>query len=90
MVRLYAPLCLHLNQLNLWTQHTRNNCNQRGSLPDDCSAISNYATSNSKNFNSTKLKILSLNCCSLRSPGKRAQFQTLIDEHNPDIICGCE
>jgi len=33
---------------------------------------------------------LSLNCCSLRSPAKRALFHTLIDEHKPDIICGCE
>jgi len=39
-----------------------------------------------------KLKVLSLNCCSLiiRSSGKRALFQSLVDEHSPDIICGCE
>ena len=33
---------------------------------------------------------MSLNCCSLRSSGKRAHFQALIEEHNPHIICGCE
>jgi len=31
-----------------------------------------------------------LNCCSLGSSGKRALFQSLVDEHSPDIICGCE
>jgi len=36
------------------------------------------------------MKILRLNCCSLRSSGKRALFQSLVDEHSPDIICGCE
>ena len=33
---------------------------------------------------------MSLNCCSLRSSLKKANFLALIDEYNPDIICGCE
>ena len=41
-------------------------------------------------MNHTNLKILSLNCCSLRSSGKQANLLALIAEHNPDIICGCE
>ena len=41
-------------------------------------------------MNCSKLKILSLNCCSLQSSGKRANLLVLIAEHNPDIICGCE
>ena len=84
---LHDLLWLQLHLLNLWTQHTCNNRNHRSSPPDDCPAISNYVALNSKNSNFAKLKILSLNCC---SSGKRAQFQTFIDEHNPDIICGCE
>ena len=36
------------------------------------------------------LKCLSLNCCNLRSPSKKAGLLALIDEINPDIICGCE
>lgn len=36
------------------------------------------------------LKVLSLNCCSLRSLGKRARFQAMVDEYRPDIILGCE
>ena len=37
-----------------------------------------------------KLKCLSLNCCSLRSSSKKARLLALIDELDPDIICGCE
>ena len=37
-----------------------------------------------------KLKILSLNCCSLRSDTKKAMFLALVDEHNPDVIGGSE
>ena len=37
-----------------------------------------------------KLKIMTINCCSLRSLDKKQQFQELITEHNPDIICGSE
>ncbi len=36
------------------------------------------------------LKVLSLNCCSLRSQGRRARLQGLVDEHQPDILIGCE
>ena len=62
----------------------------RSSHPDDCSIISSYNNPNSWNFNLLKLKVLSLNCCSLRSSGKRALFQSLVDEKSPDCICGCE
>ena len=37
-----------------------------------------------------KLKIMSLNCCSLRSQTKRARLAGLTIEHQPDIILGCE
>ncbi len=37
-----------------------------------------------------KLKIMSLNCCSLRSQAKRARLAGLTIEHQPDIILGCE
>ena len=37
-----------------------------------------------------KLKIMTINCCSLQSLDKKLQFQELITEHNPDIICGTE
>ncbi len=33
-----------------------------------------------------KLKIMSLNCCSLRSQAKRARLAGLTIEHQPDII----
>ena len=52
-------------------------------IPDDL-------TVNSSISNHNKIKILSLNCCSLRSSEKRANFLALVDENNPDIICGCE
>ena len=38
----------------------------------------------------SKLKFLSLNCCSLRSNTKKAMFLALVDEHNPDVIEGSE
>ena len=37
-----------------------------------------------------QLKILNLNCCSLRSDAKKASFLALVNERNPDIICGSE
>jgi len=58
--------------------------------PNVCSVISSYNNPKLQNSIYMKLKILSLNCCSLRSSGKRAVFQSLVDEHSPDIICGCE
>jgi len=36
------------------------------------------------------VKVLSLNCCSLRSSLKKASLLALINEHKPNIICGCE
>ena len=36
------------------------------------------------------LKVISLNCCSLRSLEKRARLQAIVEEHKPDIIIGCE
>ena len=38
----------------------------------------------------TSLKVISLNCCSLRSLGKRAVLKAMVDEYKPDIIIGCE
>ena len=37
-----------------------------------------------------KLKIMTVNCCSLRSTGKRLEFASLLHEHQPDIVCGTE
>ena len=36
------------------------------------------------------LTFVSLNCCSLRSNSKRASFLVIIEEHHPDLVCGCE
>ena len=36
------------------------------------------------------LTFVSLNCCSLRSNSKRISFLAIIEEHHPDIVCGCE
>ena len=36
------------------------------------------------------VKVLSFNCCSLRSSLKKASLLALTNEHKPDIICGCE
>ena len=36
------------------------------------------------------LKVISINCCSLRSPSRRARLCGLLYEHTPDIIVGCE
>ena len=38
-----------------------------------------------------KLKIMTLQCCSLRSTGKPLDYNaSLLDEHQPDIVCGAE
>jgi len=42
------------------------------------------------NHNSSTLKILSLNCRSIRSVDTRARFYALVQEHHPDIIIGCK
>ena len=36
------------------------------------------------------LKVISLNCCSLRSLEKRARLQAIVEEHRSDIVFGCE
>ena len=36
------------------------------------------------------IKVISVNCCSLRSSSRRARLSGLIHEHEPDIIVGCE
>jgi len=62
----------------------------------DLQSPNNFATQNSKitsesiNNIHKKIKVLSLNCCSLRSNLKKASFLALINEHNPDVLCGCE
>ena len=38
----------------------------------------------------SKLKVISLNCRSIRSQEKRANLEVLVYEHIPDIIIGCE
>jgi len=80
---------------NQWFHQIHKNCNVRTSAPDD--HLNNYNDNlsddcvlNPSNSNLTKIKIPSLNCCGLRSSGKRANFIALVDENNPDIICGCE
>ena len=35
------------------------------------------------------LKVLSLNCCSIRSLSKTGKFAALINEHNVNIVIGC-
>ena len=37
-----------------------------------------------------KLILLTLNCCSIRSQSRRALLQTIIEEHQADIVVGCE
>ena len=44
----------------------------------------------SKKNNLTKLKVLSLNCNSIRSQHKKGLFKTLIDSEKPHIILGSE
>ena len=41
-------------------------------------------------FDLGKLKIISLNCCSLRSKSKRNQLAVLLTDYDADIILGCE
>ena len=36
------------------------------------------------------MRILSLNCCSIRSQAKRNNLAVLLSEHNIDIVLGCE
>ena len=67
------------------------NLNDQHVINPSPSSVS-YDTSNptNENYPNDKLKCLSLNCCSLRSVGKKTSFLALIEEHKPDIICGCE
>ena len=37
-----------------------------------------------------KLSILSLNCRSVRSQSRRALLQSIMEEHQADIVIGCE
>jgi len=66
------------------------------SLPDP---IPKHLVSNDSqlNFNKSQnkvnllnLKVMSLNCCSLRSLSKRSQLTSLLCDHNIDIVIGCE
>ena len=38
----------------------------------------------------SKLKVLGINCQSIQSVEKRAQFYALLEQHNPDIVIGTE
>ena len=42
------------------------------------------------NYNSSRLKVLSINCRSIRSVDRRARFHVLIQGHHPDFIIECE
>ena len=52
--------------------------------------LHNYCVPSRDPPNSNFLKVISLNCCSLRSLGKRAALKAMVDEHKPDLIMGCE
>ena len=45
---------------------------------------------NNTQLTTHQLKILNLNCCSLRSDAKKASFLALVNEHNSNVICGSE
>ena len=65
--------------------------------PPDLSAQSSTPQSNSsqhqrllKRQPKDSLKVMSINCRSLRSSSKRVEFSTLVEIEKPDIIFGCE
>ena len=41
-------------------------------------------------ISNSKLKVISLNCRSIRSQEKQASLEGLVHEHSPDVIIGCE
>ena len=41
-------------------------------------------------ISNSKLKVISLNCRSIRSQEKRVSLEGLVHEHSPDVIVGCE
>ena len=43
-----------------------------------------------KLYKLNSLRILTVNCCSLRFVDKRLSFGELVMEHNPDVVCGTE
>ena len=61
------------------------------SLPDNI-LKQNHLTpiSDNKTYNLTGLKVISLNCQSIRSTARRARLHALVYEHSPNIIIGCE
>ena len=61
------------------------------SLPDNL-LKQNHSTSifDNKTYDFIGLKVISLNCRSIRSTARRARLRALVYEHSPDIIIGCE
>ena len=84
--------------LNQSTQKT-STCHKQMLLANLPDPIPKHLVSNDPllNLNTSKnemsflnLKIMSLNCCSLRSLSKRLQLASLLCDHNIDIVIGCE
>ena len=51
---------------------------------------SNKSTTRENKLTIDKLSVLSLNCRSVRSQSKRALLQSIMEEHQADIVIGCE
>ena len=54
------------------------------------SPSAHHSSKRTKSKPRRKLKVLSLNCNSLKSSNKKAEFHALLDLHQPDVIMGCE
>ena len=54
----------------------------------DKSTLSNF--SKQKVNNLTKLKIISLNCCSIRSQTKRTNLAAVLNTYDIGVVLGCE
>jgi len=50
----------------------------------------NLSSSQLTKVNLDEIKVIRINCCSLRSLSRRARLCGLIHEHKPDIIVGCK
>ena len=86
-------LLLNWNQFQVRTIHKILLAGTR--IPDMYLGLSNDSNSHSTNCipineNHDYLKIISLNCRSIRSLAKRTNLAILINEYDPDIIIGSE
>ena len=73
-----------LSSVSIWG----NNHNSAYQTPNRLST--NLSSSQLIKVKLNEIKVISVNCCSMRSLSRQASLCGLIHEHKPDIIVGCK